>query len=107
MKPYAKKDRKICINNRSKFNSGARKVSCDLSPSELSRKIASYLWFECAYKELKGKISIEIVGISILTQWYSEYQHNKVLNADKSTLHKHVVRYRSLYHILVALRYAG
>ena len=32
---------------------------------------------------------------------------NKVLNADKSTLHKHVVRLRSLYHMLVPLRFAG
>ena len=33
--------------------------------------------------------------------------HNKVLNADKSTLHKHVVRCRSLYHMPVPLRFAG
>lgn len=40
MKPYARHGKKIRINNRSKFNAGARKISREHAPRDFPRKIA-------------------------------------------------------------------
>lgn len=39
MKPYSRKNKKIRINNRKKFNAGARKVSWEYSPKDYPRKV--------------------------------------------------------------------
>ncbi len=39
MKPYARRDTKARINNRRKFNAGARRVSWEFSPRDWPRKI--------------------------------------------------------------------
>lgn len=40
MKPYARKDAKICINNRSKFNAGSRRISSEFALREWPGYIA-------------------------------------------------------------------
>jgi hypothetical protein len=39
MRPYARRGQKIRINNRSKFNAGARRISREFSPSECPPKV--------------------------------------------------------------------
>lgn len=39
MKPYARRNRKIRIDNRKKFNAGSRRVSWEFSPRNYPRKI--------------------------------------------------------------------
>ncbi len=39
MKPYARRNAKTRINNRRKFNAGARRVSWEFSPRDWPRKI--------------------------------------------------------------------
>lgn len=40
MRPYARRGKKLRINNRSKFNAGARRVSREHSPSDYPPKVA-------------------------------------------------------------------
>jgi hypothetical protein len=41
MRPYARQGKKIRINNRRKFNAGARRVSWEINPSGFSPKVGS------------------------------------------------------------------
>ncbi len=39
MKPYARNNKKIRINNRKKFNAGSRRISWEFSPKDYPRKV--------------------------------------------------------------------
>jgi hypothetical protein len=39
MRPYSRGEKKIRINNRRKFNAGARRVSWEFSPRDYPRKV--------------------------------------------------------------------
>lgn len=54
MKPYARKGKKIRINNRSKFNSGSRKVSWEFSPRNCSVKISPLSLIGIRIRKAKG-----------------------------------------------------